>query len=153
MTRSVLAVLLAVLLAATLAATVPAPLFAQDTPAFRVIVRADHPGGAVKREDLAGIFLKRVRRWGDGNPVLAVDQSMAAPVRKSFSNEVLRQPLAAIQHYWHQQVFSGREQPPSVRLSDAEVVAFVQENPGAIGYVSGAATLGPGVKALRVLEE
>jgi ABC-type phosphate transport system substrate-binding protein len=42
--------------------------------------------------------------------------------------------------------------PPAVKGSDAEVVAFVLKTEGAVGYVSKAAALPPGVKAIAIIE-
>jgi hypothetical protein len=39
-----------------------------------------------------------------------------------------------------------------VKGSDAEVIAFVEKTEGAVGYVSKAATLPPGVKAIAVID-
>jgi len=41
-----------------------------------------------------------------------------------------------VKSYWQQQIFSGRDVPPVEKSSDAQVVAFVKQNPGAIGYVA-----------------
>jgi hypothetical protein len=81
-----------------------------------------------------------------------VDQSLTSPIRGSFCNAILGQGTLSVQQYWRQQVFSGREQPPPVRLSDAEVLAFLNETPGAVGYVSGKTPIGPGVRVVQVLD-
>ena len=44
--------------------------------------------------------------------------------------------MSAVANYWQRQIFSGRGTPPPIKESDAEVIAFVAANPGAIGYVS-----------------
>jgi ABC-type phosphate transport system substrate-binding protein len=59
--------------------------------------------------------------------------------------------MGAIDQYWTQSVFSGRAVPPPEKRSDADVVAFVRENPGAIGYVSQGASI-DGVKRVTVKE-
>jgi len=51
--------------------------------------------------------------------------------------------------YWQQQIFSGKDVPPSNKSSDDDVIAFVKSNPGAIGYVSGSAAVA-GVKVVAV---
>jgi len=60
---------------------------------------------------------------GDRRPVLAVAVFAANPLR-----------------------------PPAVKASDAEVIAFVANSQGAVGYVSKAAVLSPEVKAIAVVE-
>jgi hypothetical protein len=58
--------------------------------------------------------------------------------------------VSAVESYWQQAIFSGRSVPPLEKASDAEVLAFVRANPGAVGYVSGGADLGASVKELTV---
>ena len=66
---------------------------------------------------------------------------------------VLGMPVAAAVQYWQGQMVAGnRLRPPSVRGSDAEVIAFVAKTEGAVGYVSKAAALPPGVKAIAVID-
>jgi hypothetical protein len=54
-----------------------------------------------------------------------------------------------ISSYWQVLVFSGRDVPPRTLKSDADVLQFVQDNPGAVGYVSEGAPLA-GVKTITV---
>jgi ABC-type phosphate transport system substrate-binding protein len=83
---------------------------------------------------------------------MPVDQEKDALVREAFSNAILGRSPSQMESFWQQQIFSGKDVPPAKRKSDAEVIEFVSENPGAIGYVSASASLGGGVKALAVSE-
>jgi len=125
---------------------------AEKTAGFKIIVNVQNPVSTIARERLANIFLKKVKRWGDGSAIAVVDQPSAAPVRAVFSREILGRPTLAIQVYWRQQLFSGREYPPPVRASDDEVAAHVRENAGAVGYLSADASVGDQVKVLKVVE-
>jgi ABC-type phosphate transport system substrate-binding protein len=119
---------------------------------IKVIVNPGVPGNSIKRDVLAGIFLKKLTRWGDGQPISVVEQSMGARVRASFCQEVLRETPQAVQAYWTQQMFASRLVHPPVKPSDQDVVAFVASTKGAIGYVSAEADVGGAVKTLRVAE-
>ena len=57
--------------------------------------------------------------------------------------------MHGVQTFWQQQVYSGRSTPPVIKVSDAEVVAFVAANREAIGYVSAEAAT-PGVKTVTL---
>jgi ABC-type phosphate transport system substrate-binding protein len=82
-----------------------------------------------------------------------VDQSGTSAVRKAFSDSVLGMPVATALQYWQKQMFGMNPlRPPAVKGSDAEVIAFVVKTEGAVGYVSKAATLPPGVKAIAVID-
>jgi ABC-type phosphate transport system substrate-binding protein len=117
---------------------------------FLVIVQAANPVQSLTVEDVSRMFLKKVTRWEDGHSVLPVDQAEDSPVRAAFSRDVLRRKLAAVRAYWQQRIFSGRDVPPPVRTSDAEVIRYVEANAGAIGYVAGGTALGDKVRAIAL---
>ena len=82
-----------------------------------------------------------------------MDQSGTSAVRRAFSDAVLGMPVAAAVQYWQKQMFAGNPvRPPAVKGSDAEVIAFVEKTEGAVGYVSKAAALPAGVKAIAVID-
>ena len=119
--------------------------------AFRVIVHPQVKGSEIPRSVLSAIFLKQVMKWGDGQPVAPVDQSVQSAVRRRFSNDVLRQGLVQVQVYWQRRITAGQV-PPPVKTSDEEVVAFVASTPGAIGYVSSATPLPDTVRELSIVD-
>lgn len=131
---------------------VPAGVPAADAE-YKVIVSASSDVASVKKRDLAKIFLRKVSRWNDGKDAQPVDQSFNTRVRAAFTRDVLRAEglgmISAVENYWTQQVYSGRNSPPPVKASDAEVVKFVAANPGAVGYIRAETRL-EGVKALDV---
>ena len=133
---------------ALLAASLPlTPAWAAGR--YRVIVNPSNPASTLGRADVARLFLKKVTSWADGRPVAAVDQQRTSPVREAFSAEIHQKDADAIAAHWQVLVFSGRDVPPRILKSDAEVLDFVRSNPGAIGYVSDGVAL-EGVKALTV---
>ena len=98
----------------------------------------------LSKDDVSKAFLKK------GSPLVAVDQGKSAGVRDAFSKAVLGRPATAVATYWQQQIFAGKDVPPTEKGSDADVLAFVRANPKAIGYVSSSADLGAGVKAVAL---
>jgi ABC-type phosphate transport system substrate-binding protein len=127
------------------------PLPAQGTAPFVVIVNAGNPVTAVARDELSKIFLKKQSNWDNGNPVVPLDLTEEAAVRDAFTKAVHRRSVEAIKSYWQQQIFSGRDVPPTEESSETDVVAAVRANPNAIGYVSaGAAASASGVRTISV---
>jgi len=116
---------------------------------FKVIVNSSNSSAKISKTDLNAIFLKKMAKWSDGVPAAPVNQSKKSPVRDSFTTTVHGKSVAAVDSYWQQQIFSGRDVPPPEKSSDADVVAFVKANPGAIGYVTNAAATA-GVKTVDV---
>jgi ABC-type phosphate transport system substrate-binding protein len=117
--------------------------------AYRIICHPSNPDDLPTRQFLEDAFLKRTTRWPSGEKIRPVDLAPSSPVRRQFSDEVLRRPVEAVRSYWQQRIFAGRELPPPEVDDDEEVVKFVLRHPGAVGYVSGGASLG-GVKVLTV---
>jgi ABC-type phosphate transport system substrate-binding protein len=119
--------------------------------AIVVIVNAQNAGAQIKRETVAAIFLRQGGRWGDGKPILAVDQSTRSAVRVAFSEQILGTTLPAVQAHWMSALAKGLT-PPLVRDGNDEVIAFVRSNSAAIGYVSASTTLDATVKVLKVVD-
>ncbi len=69
-----------------------------------------------------------------------------------FSRDVLNKRVSSVEEFWMRMIFSGRGSPPRELNDDQAVIAFVANNPGAIGYVSDQATLNTRVKTLVVTD-
>lgn len=147
-------VLVALLLGAVAAvlASGPLPAPAAVPAGFRVVVHADNPAVEAPAGTVSKMFLKRLSRWDDGVQVEPVDQSESSAVRKAFSDAVHHKSVSAIKSFWQRMIFSGRDVPPSELGSDAEVLDFVRDHRGAIGYVAAEGELGDDVKELKVTE-
>ena len=123
---------------------------AADTT-VKVVAHPAVPGTQIRRGTLADVFLGRTSRLANGQPIVPVDQSSQSSVRAAFSESVLAQPVAAVQAHWIREIHN-RRRPPLTRGSDAEVMAFVAANRGAIGYVSNSTAIDAGVKEVQVIQ-
>jgi len=139
-TRRILVLLIA------LALLGPVTAWAAD---YQVIVHSTNPTDSLTREQLGKMFLKKIPKWDTGTPVLPVDQLPNSSTRAAFTKIVHGKAVSAVASYWQQQIFAGRDVPPAEKAGDAAILAFVKANPGAIGYVSGEATI-DGVKVLAI---
>lgn len=131
-------------LAAALLAAAPAAA-ADD---FKVVVHPENPATEVDRATASGLFLKKHLRWDDGIAVQPVEPALPR-LRQAFAEQVHKKSPNAVRSYWNQLIFSGRDVPPLERSGDAEVLAYVRANRGAVGYVSATAETS-GVKVLTV---
>ena len=118
---------------------------------FLAIVNDANKTTTITTREAANVFLKKKVQWGDGTKILAVVLSDTSPVSQAFDKQILNKSIAALHAYWQQEIFSGRNVPPVEKATDDEVVAFVQKNPGAIGYIAGNAAH-PGVHVVSVTE-
>ena len=143
--------LAALALTALALSAAPSPAVAQGAvPSYVVVVNAANPLTSLSKGDLAKIFLKKVDRFSNGQPATPVNLGDASPARERFTKEILGKSVNALESYWQQQIFSGKNVPPATKASDTEVIEFVRANPGAVGYVSPKAGDAPGIKRLGV---
>ena len=146
------ALAMALALAAPLAA--PSAQTAGSSPKaapYQIIVNATNPIPVLTHEDAANIFLKRVARWDNDEPIDVIDQAPASATRRAFSTEILRKDVTAVRSYWQQLVFAGRATPPLEKRDDDDVVAYVAAHGTAIGYVSADAVLDRRVRVVRLV--
>ena len=129
----------------------PSRVAAQSSSGYLVIVNTANTASTLPRGEVAALFLTQVTTWPDGSPVAVVDLTEKSPVRAAFSRGVIGRPIAAVRSYWQQQVFGGKGVPPTQRTSDVEVVAYVRDNPNAIGYVAPTTPLGQGIRPLTIV--
>ena len=127
------------------------PLEAQTS--YVVVVNDANPTSSMTKANVARLFLKKTSKWDTGLKVQPVDQSPSRSVRDSFTKAVHGKKVSAIKAYWQKMIFSGKATPPSELDSDSNVLTYVRDNSGGIGYVSAGASLGSGVKVLRVTDK
>ena len=122
------------------------PVFGEG---FRLVGNPGIRISSLPRATVAVLFLKKAQKLSDGTHVVVVDQSDKNAARTAFTATVYGKPVDAIKSYWRQQIFSGRDLPPVEKASDDEVLEYVRNTPGAIGYVSDTAAVG-GLKTIEV---
>lgn len=123
----------------------PVAAFAAD---YVVIVNPQNALHSISPKDLSLVFLKKNTRWPNGQKIelIALPDTTSASI--AFDKEIFKRSPAAIRAYWQQEIFSGRSVPPIEKTTDDEVIAFVANNPGAIGYVAVAPKAG--VKVIKL---
>jgi hypothetical protein len=114
--------------------TLAAPAGA-DEGDFVVIVNVANPAAKFSRADVENMFLRRKTTWEDGEKIHPIDLPATHPARSKFSAEVLKKSPDELKRYWQQQIFAGREQPPTEARSVAEVLRNIEFSKDAIGYV------------------
>ncbi len=140
----------AVILPTCLSLALTRPVFAQNEPAYRIVVHPDNPITTLTKKDLKNIFLKRVVKWPDGEPIIPVDLSPDSSVRDAFSRDIHKRSPDCVNACWQRKLFSGRGVPPCTFPEESAILEFVRNHVGAIGYVSAVGDAN-GVKTLKVI--
>ena len=84
--------------------------------------------------ELAEVFRRKKRFWGDGVRVDPVNLPADDPLRRRFSQMVLSATPEQLEPYWNDLYFHGIL-PPRVLKSAEAVIRYVASSPGAIGYI------------------
>lgn len=95
---------------------------------------------------LARLYTGRAIEVG-GVPVTVVDAIAGSSLRQRFLTTYLGQDEDKYRAYWTVRRHVGKGVPPRELSSPAEVIEFVQQHPGAIGYID-ARDVKPGVRVL-----
>jgi ABC-type phosphate transport system substrate-binding protein len=117
---------------------------------YKVIVNQSNPVSSMRREDMSRIFLKKTTKFPDGRGASPVDLPVNSSIREVFSKEVHGKPSSAVDAYWQQLIFSGRDVPPAQK-NESGALEFVRSNENGIGYVSSGADTA-GVKVISVID-
>jgi hypothetical protein len=134
----------------TLSAT-GATVLAQAPPAatYVVIVNPANQATTLERAFLEDAFLKKTTRWPSDEVIRPADLASGSPVRRKFSEDVLKRSVEAVKGYWQQRIFSGRDVPPPEFEKDDEAIKYVLKYEGAVAYVSATTNLN-GTKPVTV---
>jgi hypothetical protein len=110
--------------------------------AWSLQARADvyviaHPGlPELNRQQVADLYLGRLRTLPSGEFATVLDQPNERPVREQFFRLLLNMPLSQVNAYWARLTFTGRQSAPEISSDDVAVTRIVGNNPRAIGYVA-----------------
>ena len=73
-----------------------------------------------------------------------------SPAYDLFAQRVHKMTLKDLKRYWAKEVFSGRRQPPRQLATLQEVIDFIANTPGAIGYLPADTAIPATVKKITV---
>ena|SRR5438874_4375358 len=138
---------LRVCIVAALLMLASASVWAQEK-GYKVIVNSSNPLVSISRDNVSRIFLKKTTKFPNGLGASPVDLSVNSSTRESFSKDVHGKPASAVDAYWQQLIFSGRDVPPAQK-SEGGAIEFVRSNENGIAYVSAGADTA-GVKVVKV---
>ena len=126
-------------------------LLAQQVISFKIVVNKNNPVTKMTRAEVSNIFLKKKPKWPDGEKMMPVDLVSTNPLREIFSQRVHQKSVSAIKIYWQKKIYAGTGLPPAERKNDTEVLVYIRNHSGAIGYVSAKADL-DSVKEVQITE-
>ena len=113
-----------------------------------IITNESVPVSTLGAKDVKQIFLGNKTVWDNGDKIVFVVQDRT-DASDTFLKTYVQKSSSQYNNYWKKQVFTGKGKAPKSFSSDQELVQFVSETAGAIGYVSSGAETG-NVKTIAV---
>jgi ABC-type phosphate transport system substrate-binding protein len=90
---------------------------------------------AISKTNIQQIFLGKNQKWQDGKKIrLAVLKE--GPVHEAFLSAYLNRTPDRYASFWKVAIVSGTGYPPKSFDSEADLLKYVAEEAGAIGYIS-----------------
>jgi ABC-type phosphate transport system substrate-binding protein len=117
-----------------------------------IIINAANPVNKMGADFVKNYWLRRfVKRWKETNKgVLPVDHKTKSPEQDLFYNVVLGLPSDAVESYLSARQYQSGDKPPEKLATDADIINYVGNEIGAIGYVS-AASVSENDKNVKVI--
>ena len=112
-----------------------------------------HPGVkeiGLSKSKLAQIYLGKLKNFSNGMSINAVDLPSGDSARDKFYSSVVQKSDSDMNRYWSKLKFTGKGKPPKTLDSAAEVLRWVANNEGSIGYIDGK-YLNKSVKVVLIL--
>lgn len=85
--------------------------------------------------ELKMIYLGKISRWDNGDKIILTILENG-PIHESFMKNCLHKKSRSFILYWKQRMFTGRGVMPHIFKTEEELLHFIKENKGAIGYIS-----------------
>ena len=111
------------------------PLLPQN--GYIIIVNKSITDEVFNRADIESIFLGKKTRWSNGIKTVPVTMK-EGEIHEQFIREVIRKSLNAYMNYWRKMIFTGKGVMPVSFETNKEILQYVNNTPGAIGYLSDA---------------
>ena len=105
---------------------------------FAVIVNKENPIASLSAGEVKLYFLRKLKnRWpGINKNIRPVTRKSKGAERDAFYSTILKMSDTEVDSYFAERQFQNAEKLPEKFGSDAEVIAFVEQEVGGIGFVS-----------------
>lgn len=105
---------------------------AAATEGVWVVANVENQAFSLTKAEIRNLYMKSGTTTYELEPVA---MSPGNIVRSIFNAKIIALPESRIQSYWAQMRFSGRQAPPVEYDSLEEVINYINNHEGAVGYV------------------
>jgi ABC-type phosphate transport system substrate-binding protein len=127
--------------------------FAPAAPEIAVIVNKENTFEKLTAGEVKLYWLRKIKkRWPDLNKnIKPVDRKGANPEQDVFYSKVLGMSAADVETFFTQKQYESGEKPQDKFASDAAIIDFVGEEPGAIGFVNTASLTATAKEKVKIV--
>ena len=102
-----------------------------------IIVNVNNTTAEMSKSEVKLTYLRKIKkRWsGINKNIIPVDRKDLCESKKIFLSKLLNMTEQDMNRYFTEREYMNAEMPPVVLSSDAEIIEYVANNIGAIGYV------------------
>jgi ABC-type phosphate transport system substrate-binding protein len=144
----VILILAAAVIGCPLQEWISIPAVADENPVI-IIASPDVFESTLSQKDIRDIFLGKKRKWTDGKEiVLAV--MYQTEIHEKFTEQYTRKTSTQFMTYWKHMVFVGQGRFPKSISTEEEMIDYVENASGVIGYVSHLPADGKRVKQISL---
>lgn len=90
---------------------------------------------SISSQEAQDVFLGKKSSWSDGSTIVLATLS-GGSVHDAFLKTFVGRTASQFATYWKKLAFSGKAMEPKAFDTEAELIKFVAEHKGAVGYVS-----------------
>jgi ABC-type phosphate transport system substrate-binding protein len=101
---------------------------------------------SLSNSEIRNISLGNIVKWNDNTPVLFV--TLEGDIHRDFLKTYLKRSTSQYKNHWRKMVFTGKGCKPKCFKTEAELIQYVSQTNGAIGYIG----QGTGAKDVKILE-
>jgi len=116
-----------------------------------VVMSADGDTEQLSKSQVINIFLGRDRELPDGTKAIPVDLPANNPAKAEFYRVMVNKDLDQMAAYWSRFVFAGSTTPPYQATDIPQMIRFLANHPGAVGYLN-SSIKDPRIKVVLRLE-
>ncbi|QTA91099.1 cobaltochelatase CobT-related protein [Desulfonema magnum] len=115
-----------------------------------VIANISVTADTLDRAAVSAIYLGDRTRWDSGGKIRVV-MLRGGPTHERFTKDIVGTTPAKLRRFWKKIVFTGTGTPPKIFKKETDLVKFISNTEGAIGYID--ASVSPvNVKVIAVRE-
>lgn len=102
---------------------------------YHIVVNSSVENETITAKALKNIFLGKQTKWDSGHRILPA-MLQEGDTRNTFVKEIVKKTPMAFKNYWNAALFTGRGVPPATFENNEDLIDYIKNNSGAIGFVS-----------------